>query len=281
MLRENPDVLDVYKQPNALNLIAQAQSGAKKPTSDAGKLFGDGFKGILSFGGQKAKRTEDAKAGGDTAGAEAAKELAEDKSAPADDYYSEAGSAAIQLLSKLDDMRYAEASRKLAKLAKGSERAQQSAAATDEEDLLALGRVLIWLMAPVAAETLRYQNTVASDPKRGGKLLAVLGIVRADFEKETAAGRGGERDIASGATEETAANMIQAAEKRKAIGCARFVPPASATADKESLLRWAYYEARLLVRQYGEVLETLRDYLATDASSVAECAYIIEDEIIS
>ena len=44
--------------------------------------------------------------------------------------------------------------------------------------MLGLGRVLIWLMAPVAAEYLKYGKTVVSDPRRSVKLLKVLESVQ-------------------------------------------------------------------------------------------------------
>jgi hypothetical protein len=41
-------------------------------------------------------------------------------------------------------------------------------------DIQGLSRVLVWLMAPVAAEYLKYGRTVVSDPRRALKLLSVL-----------------------------------------------------------------------------------------------------------
>ena len=50
--------------------------------------------------------------------------------------------------------------------------------ASQKDDMLGLGRVLIWLMAPVAAEYLKYGKTVVSDPRRSVKLLKVLESVQ-------------------------------------------------------------------------------------------------------
>jgi len=47
--------------------------------------------------------------------------------------------------------------------------------ATDDEDgLEAVGRVLIWLMAPIAAETMKYGKTVVSDPRAPRVLLDLV-----------------------------------------------------------------------------------------------------------
>ena len=104
---------------------------------------------------------------------------------------------------------------------------------------LALGRVLVWMLAPVAAEQLRYGQAVVSDPRNARRLLLVL-----DRQQGEAGGF-------------------------------KVAVPAEGT-DRETLLRWAYYEAVALCKQYGELLEDVRDFLHTGTSSVGECCLLIE-----
>lgn len=51
----------------------------------------------------------------------------------------------------------------------------------------------------------------------------------------------------------------------------------STAADRKELLRWAYYEATLLVRQYGALLERVSRYMQAGTSSVGECVGMIEE----
>ena len=44
----------------------------------------------------------------------------------------------------------------------------------EQEEILGLSRVLVWLMAPVAAEYLKYGKTLVSDPRRSIRLLSIL-----------------------------------------------------------------------------------------------------------
>lgn len=55
------------------------------------------------------------------------------------------------------------------------------------------------------------------------------------------------------------------------------MPTDSSTQDE--LLRWAYNEATLLIKQYGDVLEQLRGYVLVGGSSVGECVELIEQEL--
>jgi len=51
--------------------------------------------------------------------------------------------------------------------------------------LLRVGRLLIWLIAPVAAETMKYGTTIVSDPERCKRLLGILkGLKSSDSSKE-------------------------------------------------------------------------------------------------
>lgn len=47
--------------------------------------------------------------------------------------------------------------------------------------------------------------------------------------------------------------------------------------DRTALLEWAYFEAVTLVRQNGDVLERVRQYMAARTSSVGETALMIDD----
>lgn len=49
--------------------------------------------------------------------------------------------------------------------------------------------------------------------------------------------------------------------------------------DQEALLEWAYFEATALVKQYGELLEEVKDYLGTRTTTVGECVFLIEEEL--
>lgn len=49
--------------------------------------------------------------------------------------------------------------------------------------------------------------------------------------------------------------------------------------DRKALIDWAYYEAVTLVKQYGDLLENIREYLVTGTASVGECAILIEQKL--
>ena len=57
------------------------------------------------------------------------------------------------------------------------------------------------------------------------------------------------------------------------------LPLPSASEDQEALLSWAYFEATSILRQYGDLLEELRDYMNTGSSSVGECVFLMEEEM--
>ena len=54
--------------------------------------------------------------------------------------------------------------------------------------------------------------------------------------------------------------------------------PASAE-DREALVQWAYNEASLLIRQYGDLIESVSDYIQSGTASIGECAMLIEQEL--
>lgn len=57
------------------------------------------------------------------------------------------------------------------------------------------------------------------------------------------------------------------------------LPLPETTQDRDALLRWAYFEANAIIRQYGDLLEELRAYLETGTSSVGECVLLVEDTL--
>ena len=63
--------------------------------------------------------------------------------------------------------------------------------APEEGDIQGLSRVLVWLMAPVAAEYLKYGRTVVSDPRRALKLLSVLEQIQTTDESSASSLFGG------------------------------------------------------------------------------------------
>ena len=127
-------------------------------------------------------------------------------------------------------------------------------------DLTALGRVLVWMMSPVAAEMQRYGKTIVSDPRRGRRLLDVLEAIQT-------AERGDLRDA-----------VDQAASRSLASRLPHLDIPASEE-DKEVLLRWAYYEADTLLKQYGDLVVDVGDYLGSGTSSVGEVVALLEQEM--
>jgi hypothetical protein len=129
---------------------------------------------------------------------------------------------------------------------------------SEDERLFGIGRVLIWLMAPVAAEQLKYGKTVLSDPRRSKKLVAVLAALQ---------GKVGEEDR----------DKDQVEGSRGGIRLPEEFPQLEA--DRAALLQWAYFEAAAIVRQYGDLLEDVSDYMRTGTSTVGECAFMIEKQI--
>ena len=113
---------------------------------------------------------------------------------------------------------------------------------------LAVGRILVWLLAPVAAEQLRYGKNIVADPRTATRLLQVL-------ESEQGLQGRGRLDIMGDLT----------------------IPEEGP--DRDALLTWAYYEATTLCKQYGDLLEDVRDFLQTGTSSVGECSLLIEQEL--
>jgi hypothetical protein len=112
----------------------------------------------------------------------------------------------------------------------------------ESSDLIGLGRVLIWIMVPVAAEMLKYGKTIVSDPRRGKGLLDALSY----FQKSDSSSR---------------------------------IDIPESSEDQDALLKWAYFEALSVVKQYGDLIEDVGDYLGSGTSSVGECVALVEQEL--
>lgn len=123
----------------------------------------------------------------------------------------------------------------------------------DEEDqVFNIGRVLIWLLTPVAAEQLKYGQTMVSDPRRAPQFLkAILSKTAAPKPSTTASA-----DVSPSSA-----------------------LPVPSIEDQSVYLQWAYFEATQLVRQYGDLIEKVGSYLNTGTSTVGECALLIEEEL--
>jgi hypothetical protein len=50
--------------------------------------------------------------------------------------------------------------------------------------------------------------------------------------------------------------------------------------DVELLMRWAFKEARNLLKLYGDVQESLTKYMETRVASVGECVQRIEEDMV-
>jgi hypothetical protein len=131
-----------------------------------------------------------------------------------------------------------------------------------ETDVFALGRVLVWLMAPVAAEKLKYGSSVLSDPRRSRRFLTSLDALRQEARRKL-----DNKGIA-----------MNEVDRKFTVQLSELPLPETA-ADQDCLLRWAYFEAASLVRQYADLLEELSDYLESGSSSAGECALLIEERL--
>ena len=127
-------------------------------------------------------------------------------------------------------------------------------------DITSLGRVLVWMMSPVAAEMQRYGKTVVSDPRRARRLLDVLEAIQM-----------AENEDLQGALDQETAQSV-------ASGLPHLAIPASEE-DKEVMLRWAYIEADTLLKQYGDLVVDVGDYLGSGTSSVGEVVALLEQEM--
>lgn len=137
-----------------------------------------------------------------------------------------------------------------------------------EYDVFGVGRVLIWLMAPVAIETLKYGKTITSDPKRAGRFLSVLEELLKQRRNS---------DLQNGSEGETDQQNKQNRPWNRSPKPLLVLPEPGQ--DREAFLRWAFYEATVMVQQNADLLEAVRGYLQTGTATVGEVALLLEDEL--
>ena len=120
----------------------------------------------------------------------------------------------------------------------------------NNNEIIGLGRVLVWLMAPVAAENMKYGKLVISDPRKAKNVVNIL------------------------------YNIKKTADEKNVKDIDKYIIKVPITEeDRDVLLQWAYYEAEALIKQYGDILEAVCDYLNTGTSSVGECVTLLEEEL--
>ena len=102
-------------------------------------------------------------------------------------------------------------------------------------------RLLIWLMAPVAAESARYPVCIMSDPREASGFLERL--------------------------ESLAQNNPAVASELWWLGDAQ---------ERADLLKWAYTEADLLLRENRKMVEKLAQRLEGGAATVGDCVALLE-----
>ena len=135
----------------------------------------------------------------------------------------------------------------------------------EQEEILGLSRVLVWLMAPVAAEYLKYGKTLVSDPRRSIRLLSILEKVQGSESN------GGNNSENTKNAKNKEGNVLTLQDV--------FYKIPINEEDKKVLLHWAFFEATTIIRQYGDLLEEVNSYLATGTSTVGECVLLVEDEL--
>ena len=135
----------------------------------------------------------------------------------------------------------------------------------EQEEILGLSRVLVWLMAPVAAEYLKYGKTLVSDPRRSIRLLSILEKVQGSENN----GVNNNENTKNAKNKEGNVLTLQDVFYKIPIN----------EEDKKVLLHWAFFEATTIIRQYGDLLEEVNSYLATGTSTVGECVLLVEDEL--
>lgn len=101
-------------------------------------------------------------------------------------------------------------------------------------------KVLVWLMAPVAMESLKHPQLIQSDPREAGGFLARL-------------------------------------EKSSMINKKDLWWLEENSEDREDMLKWAYAEADLLLRRQSTVVTEITERLASGAATVGDCVRAIEN----
>lgn len=103
-------------------------------------------------------------------------------------------------------------------------------------------RVLVWLLAPVAAESSKYPACIISNPKEAESFLERL--------------------------EDFAAKDPSVASELWWMDSPR---------EKADLLKWAYTEADLLLRENRKVFTEVSNRLSSGAATIGDCVAVIED----
>lgn len=122
------------------------------------------------------------------------------------------------------------------------------------DQMLGFGRLMVWMMTPVAAEQLKYGKTVLSDPRRCQQLWKAMDVIRNS-------------------------NQIKSESKNQSFLQSLMGVIPTDDADRRVWIEWAYYEAQAFVKQYGDLLEEVQTYMNTGVSSVGECVVMIEKEL--
>lgn len=111
-----------------------------------------------------------------------------------------------------------------------------------------LMKMLIWLLAPVAYESMFHPQLISSDPREARGFLTRLS------EKSTVFGA--EDEIMS------LLRMDENSDNKKEI---------------EDLLKWAYAEADVLLRNNKDIVKNLSERLIGGASTLGDCAALLEN----
>ena len=129
-----------------------------------------------------------------------------------------------------------------------------------EEDYgLLLSRILVWLLVPAAAENIRYDSTIVSDPRQASRLLETI------FQKTVTSND----SSSNGSSSSSDADVEAIKEKFTTL----------TSLQQKELIDWAYFEASAFVRTYADLIEDVRDFLLSGTSSVAEIVILIEREV--
>ena len=108
-------------------------------------------------------------------------------------------------------------------------------------------KMLIWLMAPVAMESSQHPQLIASDPREARGLLMRL--------KEKASFFNAQEDLDS---------LLSGVENES-------------SQEVEDLLKWAYAEADLLLRDNKSLVKELTERLVGGASTIGDCVDALEE----
>lgn len=239
MLRDAPGSLSAYKQPQARFRPAPKNTETSNQSN--------GFFGLnmnLGGGGGGNKRKESSSKGSGSGGRE------------------EGVMANIMKTTSLA-LRGEEVEETYQVSRKAVEEALVDTQSIQSADIAGLGRVLVWIMSPVAAEMQRYGKTIVSDPRRGRRLLDVLEAIQGAENKDISGASEADRELAK-EIEDSLPHIEVPTEEE----------------DKDALLRWAYFEADTLLKQYGDLVVDVGDYLGSGTSSVGEVVALLEQELL-